>query len=150
MSNKQRWEFFKDSDTSFGVFYPEHYTLAAFRDRDSADSAAKAAIEAGFDIEDVRAVDGQFLADTLESQRNAGFFDRLKAEIADAVGTETSYIELDQEYAERGAAFVFIYSPEDGDRERVEKVLRASGAIYARTYRPLVIESLIDEPPSEY
>ncbi len=149
MSNHQRWDFFKDSDTSFGVFYPENYTLAAFPDRESADLAVKHATKAGFDSEDVRAVEGSFLAECLESQRDAGFFDRMKASLADAVGTETAYIELDQEYAARGSAFVFIYSPEDSDRDKVEDILRDCDAIYARSYRSLAIERLIEEPPFE-
>jgi len=38
---EQRWEFFKDSDRSFGVFYPLHYIVAAFETPERAEEVGK-------------------------------------------------------------------------------------------------------------
>jgi hypothetical protein len=146
MSENKRWDFFKESDTSYGVFYPEHYTVAAFADRPAADAAAEAARAAGFAAEDVRAVDGQFVVNELETDHDKSFLDKVKSRIADVVGTEARFIELDVEHARRGAAFVFIYTPEEEDGEKVEALLRSRDALYARRYLPLAIERLIEPP----
>lgn len=146
MSDNKRWDFFKEGDTSYGVFYPEHYTVAAFADRQGADSAAEAARTAGFAAEDVRAVDGQFMVNELETDHDKSWMDKVKTRIADAVGTETRFIELDVEHARRGAAFLFIYTPDDTDGEKAEALLRSSNALYARRYLPMAIERLIEPP----
>lgn len=146
MSDNQRWDFFKEGDTSYGVFYPEHYTVAAFKDRLSANTAADAAVSAGFSSDDVRAVDGDFMANQLESQKDASFLDRAKAKVAEMAGTETKFIDLDLEHARRGASFLFIYTPEEEDGPKVEKLLRDKDALYARRYLPMAIERLIEPP----
>lgn len=146
MSENKRWDFFKESDTSYGVFYPEHYTVAAFADRRGADAAADAARSAGFAAQDVRAVDGQFMVNELETDHDKSWLDKVKTRIADAVGTETRFIELDAEHARRGAAFLFIYTPDEADGEKVEAILRSGDALYARRYLPLAIERLIEPP----
>ncbi|MGY6519093.1 MAG: hypothetical protein ACXIUZ_10295 [Lysobacteraceae bacterium] len=146
MSENKRWDFFKDGDTAYGVFYPEHYTVAAFPDVEAARAAGEAAIAAGYAAEDVRAVDGAFMAGKLESQSEASLLDRVKAKIAQAVGTEVAFIELDRQHARRGAGFLFVYTPEEADGDRVEALLRSRDALYARRYLPLAIERLIEPP----
>lgn len=146
MSDNQRWDFFKEGDTSYGVFYPEHYTVAGFKDRAAADAAVEAAVSAGFAAEDVRAVDGDFMANQLESQKDASVMDRAKAKIAEMMGTETKFIDLDLEHARRGASFVFVYTPEEEDGPKVEALLRQQDALYARRYLPMAIERLIEPP----
>lgn len=144
MSESKRWDFFKEGDTAFGLFYPEHYTLAAFPDRAAADRAVEDALAGGFDAEDVRAVDGRFLVESLESQRKAGLLDALLAKLSEIVGTEAAFIDLDQEHAEAGAAFVFFYTPETEQLERIKPLLDKHRALYARRYLPLAIERLVE------
>lgn len=146
MSENTRWDFFKEGDTSYGVFYPEHYTVAAFEDLAGAEAAAQAAIAAGYAAEDVRAVEGQFMAQQLEADRDDGWWASVKKKIADAVGTEVRFIELDKEHAYRGAAFLFVYTPEDEDGPKIEALLRSRDALYARRYLPMAIERLIEPP----
>lgn len=146
MSENKRWDFFKEGDTSYGVFYPEHYTVAAFADRQGADAAADAARAAGYAAEDVRAVDGQFMVNELENDHDKSLLDKVKTRIADAVGTETRFIELDLEHAKRGAAFLFVYTPDEADSDKMETLLRGKDALYARRYLPLAIERLIEPP----
>jgi membrane protease YdiL (CAAX protease family) len=56
------WEFFKEQDTSFGVFYPLHYVVAAFDTPERAEEVRKAFIDAGFADDDVASATGGFAA----------------------------------------------------------------------------------------
>lgn len=140
-----RWSFFKHSDESFGMFYPRDYILAAFVDDAAARKAEQALRDAGFAPDDVRAADGRFVAESLENPADAGWFDRMKAAVADALGTETVYVDDDVAHARRGGAFVFVHAPEDDDARRATDVLRACNALYARRYLAVAIERLIDD-----
>lgn len=143
MSN-DRWDFFKDGDTSFGLFYPRHYTLAGYDSRGQAERGAAALRQAGFADDDVRVVGGSFLADRLASQDDAGMLDRIKASVAEFIGTETYFIDQDLELAQRGGAFVFVYTPEDADGERVKSALADPRPVHARRYLAMAIERLVD------
>lgn len=139
-----RWSFFKDGDSSFGMFYPKHYTLAGFDGAAAAETAAQALRDAGFAAEDVRVVDGRFLVEELESQSDADWLERLKASIAEFIGTETYFIDQDIALAQRGGAFVFVYTPDETTGHRAESVLRDHNPVYARRYLAMAIERLIE------
>lgn len=153
-NDNSRWSWFKDGDSSFGMFYPKHYTLAGFADMAAAEAAAQALVAAGFAAGDVRTVSGRFLVEELESQEDAGLFDRIKAAIAEFIGTETYFIDQDVELARKGGAFVFVYTPEESDGQRAEAVLRRHPTVHARRYLGMAIERVIeprvhDAPPRE-
>lgn len=144
MSN-DRWDFFKDGDTSFGLFYPRHYTLAGYPDAARAEAGADALRRAGFPTDDVRVVSGTFLTDRLTSQDGASMLDRVKASVAEFIGTETYFIDQDVELAERGGAFVFVYTPEEEDGARVTAALAGHRPAHARRYLAMAIERLVDQ-----
>ena len=153
-ASNTRWSWFKDGDSSFGMFYPRHYTLAGFAGMDAADAAARELVAAGFAAGDVRSVSGRFLVEELESQEDAGLFDRIKASIAEFIGTETYFIDQDVELARKGGAFVVVYTPEESDGQRREAVLRRQRTVLARRYLAMAIERVIeprvhDAPPRE-
>lgn len=141
---QERWDFFKDGDTSFGLFYPRHYTLAGYGDRAQAEQGAEALGKAGFAADDVRVVSGNFLTDRLTNQDGASMVDKIKASVAEFIGTETYFIDQDIELAQRGGAFVFAYTPEEGDGERVKNALAEHPPVHARRYLGLAIERLVD------
>jgi hypothetical protein len=143
MSN-DRWDFFKDGDTSFGLFYPRHYTLAGYETRDQAERGAGALRQAGFAADDVRVVDGRFLIDRLTSQDGASLLDRVKASVAGFIGTETYFIDQDIALAGRGGAFVFVYTPAEEDGERVKAALSEPRPEHARRYLAMAIDRLVD------
>jgi hypothetical protein len=147
MSN-ERWSFFKDGDTSFGLFYPKHYSLAGYADREQAEAGAAALRRAGFADADVRVVSGSFLTDRLTNQDGAGMLDRIKASIADFIGTETYFIDQDIALAERGGAFVFVYTPDEEDGDRVKQALVDHRPAHARRYLDLAIDRLVDPDAS--
>lgn len=140
----QRWSFFKDGDTSFGMFYPRHYTLAGFAAPEAAERAAEALRAAGFSGDDVRVVSGDFLIRELESQDHPGWLERIKARISEFIGTETYFIDQDIDLAKNGGAFVFVYTPNDPDEDKAETVLRQEQPKFARRYLDMAIERIIE------
>lgn len=139
----KRWDFFKEADSSFGLFYPRHYIVAGFESLSAAEAAEAALRESGIAHEDVRAADGSFVVDHVESQKDASFLDRIKEGIARTLGTEAGYIDDDMKLAKRGGAFVFIYAPDNAIAESVHEQLKRLHPIFARRYLPMAIERLI-------
>jgi hypothetical protein len=140
---KTHWDFFKESDTSFGMFYPRHYIVAGFDNLDHAEAAEQALVEHGIAPDDVRAASGSFVVNRLESTDDAGLIERFKMHLAKSIGTESGYIDDDIKLARRGGAFLFAHAPTDEDCQRIMTVLRRHHPIFARRYLPLAIERLI-------
>ncbi len=131
---RNHWDFFKESDTSMGVFYPLHYVLAAFESDVRAREVRERFVAGGFAGDDVAAVDGPFLADTLESLEGSGAIERAQQAIVRFVGTELGYIEDDRKTAVRGAGFLFAYTPDADSTQRAIDLLKRAHPIYARRY----------------
>ena len=140
---KSHWDFFKESDHSFGLFYPRHYILAGFDCIERALDAERELLAQGFAEDEVRSATGSFVVDQLESTQDAGFLDRLKMQISRAVGTEAGYIDDDLKLARQGGAFLFVYAPTDQDCSRAMAALEPQRPVFARRYLPMAIERLI-------
>lgn len=131
---RQHWDFFKTSDTSMGVFYPLHYVLAAFENEARAKEIRTRFLEAGFADDDVAAVDGPFVVNTLESLEGSGLIEQAQQSVVRFVGTELGYIEDDRKTADRGAGFLFAYTPDQETTDRAIELLKFAHPIYARRY----------------
>ncbi|MBN8741545.1 MAG: hypothetical protein BGP24_19400 [Lysobacterales bacterium 69-70] len=140
---KTHWEFFKESDHSFGMFYPRHYILAGFDSYAQARRAEEELRRQGFTDGEVRSATGEFVVNELESADGANFVDRAKAWVARFVGTEAGYIDDDLELARNGGAFLFIYAPTDPDCRRAMAALEPQRPVFARRYLSMAIERLI-------
>ncbi len=136
----KHWDFFKESDHSWGVFYPRNYIVAGYGSLDRAQEVRHALIGAGFADDDVAAASGEFVIGQLESAKGSGWFDRIRQEVASAVGTEIGYLEDDLKHARQGGAFLFAYVPTDADVLRARSVIDASNPVLARRYLALGIE----------
>jgi hypothetical protein len=145
----KHWEFFKESDRSWGVFYPRNYIVAGYGSLDRAEQVRDALRAAGFDDDEVAAASGEFVANELETDRDPGWLDRMRQEIASAVGTELGYVEDDLRHARQGGAFLFVYAPDDEAVLRARAVIDASQPVHARRYLPLGIERYTYPPQSE-
>lgn len=145
----QRWSFFKESDASWGMFYPKNYLVAGYGSRERADEVRQSLLGAGFAEDDVATASGAFVVEQLEHDPEPGFIDRMKQEIARAVGTEQGYIEDDLKHAREGGAFLFVYVPTDESVQRARAIVDASGPVLARRYMSLGIERYTYPPQSE-
>lgn len=145
----EHWNFLKESDQSFGVFYPLHYTMAAFNSIEHAEQARTRCLDNGFDEDNVAAVSGPFVIEHLESEDGKPWFDRLRAGIAEVIGTETGFLDDDVQLAQRGGAFLFVYTPERDQIEHVHKLIQRMHPVFARRYHHAGIESIRYPPQSE-
>lgn len=145
----KHWSFFKESDHSWGVFYPRNYIVAGYGSLERAEEVRHGLLGAGFAADDVAAVSGAFVVNELESTREAGWLDRVKQEISSAVGTELGYVEDDLKHARQGGAFLFAYAPQDEAVVRARAVIDASQPVHARRYLTLGIERYAYPPQSE-
>ena len=130
----KRWDFFKESDSSFGVFYPTHYVVAGFDTLQHAEQAEEALRDAGFAEDEVRAAESHFVVNQVESQQDASWLDDIKAQIARIIGTETSYIDEDLALARRGGAFLFAHAPDHETMQQIASELKKQHPVYARHY----------------
>ena len=131
---REHWDFFKESDTSMGVFYPLHYVLAAFDNDVRANEIRQRFVEAGFADDDVAVVAGPFLVDRLESIEGSNFIEKAGQSLVRAVGTEFGYIEDDRKTAARGGCFLFAYTPDQQSTDSAIELLKFAHPIYARRY----------------
>lgn len=145
---RHRWDFFKESDSSFGLFYPLHYVVAGFDTLERAHDAELAFLAAGFAEEDVAIASGPYMINHVESQAGASWLDHIKATVADFIGTEAGYIEDDLKLARRGGAFMFVYSPDHDTRNEVHAMLKRLHPIFARRYQGAGVERLVYPPQS--
>lgn len=143
---EQRWAFFKDKDHSFGVFYPLHYIVAAFDTPERAEDVRRIFSDAGFDDSDVASATGPFVTQKLESMKGATWLEKFKIGFASFLGTELGYIDDDKKLAERGAGFLFIYTPDDDSIHKAEALLIRTHPLSARRYDHAGIRRLIYPP----
>jgi hypothetical protein len=143
---EQRWEFFKDKDRSFGVFYPLHYVVAAFDTPERAEEVHKQFVDSGFRGDDVASATGSFVTKQLESMKGATWIERFKIGFASFLGTELGYIEDDRKLAERGAGFLFVYTPDDASIEKAEAILQRAHPLTARRYDHAGVRRLVYPP----
>lgn len=137
------WEFFKEQDSSFGVFYPLHYVVAAFDTPERAEEVRKTFIDAGFADDDVASATGGFVTSKLESMSGATWIERFKIGFASFLGTELGYIEDDHKLAQRGCGFLFIYTPDETSTKNAEALLIRAHPLSARRYDHAGIRRLI-------
>lgn len=144
----RHWAFFRQSDTSFGTFYPRHYIVAGYPSFDAAQAAEDAFTSSGTSAKDVRAATGDFVVNQLEAHQEANWLQRAEAHLAAFAGTEAGFLQTDAELARRGGAFLFVYAPDDDRVEQARTVFALHRPDYARRYLQVAIERLIDPLPS--
>ena len=144
--SQHRWEFFKEQDTSFGVFYPLHYVVAAFDTPERAEEVRAAFTTAGFADDDVASATGGFVTSKLESMTGATWIERFKIGFASFLGTELGYIDDDHKLAQRGCGFLFIYTPDEESIKNAEALLIRAHPLSARRYDHAGIRRLVYPP----
>lgn len=146
---EQQWDFFKQGETSLGIFYPLHYIVAGYFNLDDARAAENGFRDAGVTVEDVRTVDGEFVAAQLEARSDdRNWAEKLTNDLAAFIGTENQFIADDQAHARKGGAFLFVYAPDDDDLARARTVFSRHPALFARRYLRIAIETIIENDAS--
>ena len=132
--------FFKESDTQLGVFYPNHYLIAALWNLETAQRAAKKLRLIGFAEDEAIAVGGQ---DFIElAKEEAGVANFLMQALSRFLATEQMYRDNDLYLARHGAAFVAVYCPTEKTKQHAWEALQSEVPLAARYYANDGIEHL--------
>jgi hypothetical protein len=136
-------EVLKGKDTSFGIFYPTGYIVAALGSYEAAQRGKRTLLAAGYTEDEVEAVPSDYvIAEIEKGTKEAGLLTRVKQAISDAIGTEASYWDDDLKLAKEGAGFLFIYCPTSREAERVQRMLKSENPKNMRRYARAAIEQL--------
>jgi hypothetical protein len=139
-------KFFKDADTQFGVFYPNHYLLAIFANLTDAERVKGELHRIGRGDKDVISASGEEVVHFAEDHvRKDGLWGALMTQLSRIFGTEALYAQRDLAAAKTGAAFVAVYCPTEKVKADVWKLIEPSSPLVARYYHFAGIEHLAGE-----
>ena len=133
-------EFFKETHTALGVFYPLHCLVAAFPDLPAAQLVVRKLGDAGFAGDDVIAIEG---TDFIEHEKEeTGLGNILMQEISRDFGGEQISTDNNLELARRGAAFVVVHCPTDKTKKKAWDVIQPSAPLAAHYYSRVSVDHL--------
>jgi hypothetical protein len=140
----RHWAFFKQSDLSFGTFYPRHYIVAGYDSLEAAHEAEYAFSTSGVATHDVRAATGDFVVNQLEAYRGMNWLQRALSHVTRFAGTESGFLDDDAELAQRGGAFLFLFAPGDSEVDHARVIFANHPPVYARRYLGVAIERIVE------
>ena len=136
--------FFKESVSSLGVFYPKHYIIATFSSFDKTKQAEQALRKAGFAEDEVLAVRGSEILQFFEESRaHATLWAGVTTMLSRAFGTEQIFADDDVRSARHGAGFLAIHSSEEACTRHIKTLLAPFGPRAMHWYETGGIQSLI-------
>jgi hypothetical protein len=136
--------FFKESDESFGVFYPNHYIMATFRSFGAARKANQALRNAGFAEDEVLAVTGPELLEFLkEFRQDTGVWGEVMTEISRFFDTEARKVDDDVHKAEEYCGFLAAHAPTDTEKAKIVELVKPLAPSAMRWYLPTGIDNLV-------
>jgi hypothetical protein len=124
--------FFKESDTKLGVFYPEHYLIVVFRDLDTARRSVTKLRQAGFDEDEVIAVEGREIIELAKEETGPGHL--IMQSLSRFIGTEQMSHDSDMKLARLGAAFLAVHCVTEQEKQEAWAALEPEAPIAARYY----------------
>lgn len=140
----QSTTLFKGSETSFGVFYPKKYIIATFPSLQNAISARYILRNAGFHLDDVRAVSGdEMLSFFHELHVRTRLLGDLMTEFSRLIGTEAVFFDRDVWEARHGAGFLIVPCVTELDADRIRKLLTPLHPSAMQWYRMGAVWSLV-------
>jgi len=136
--------FFKDSESSLGVFYPKHYIIATFETFASTSEAALQLRKAGFHENDVLAIPGSEILDFfVEFRSHAGLWTGVMTVLSRSFGTEQVFMDNDIANARTGAGFLAVRSMEESDSAKIRALLVPFQPIAMHWYREYGVECMV-------
>ncbi len=134
---------FKDSASSFGMFYPKNYVLAVFANEATARKAGDGARAAGFSDDDVIVASGaELVAREQDVAEEQGMFAKIGEQLSKLYTDESAASQALVKLAAGGAGFVFVHAPEDEETTTAATVLREFRPSVMRKYGTLAIAEL--------
>ena len=125
-------DFFKETHTAFGIFYPLHCLIAVFPSLDAAQQVSKKLRYAGFAEEDVVAAEGSDFVELEKEETVLGNF--VMQELSRFIGGEQISTDHNLEFAHRGAAFVVVHCPTEKTKKEAWDGMKPSAPVAAHYY----------------
>ncbi len=141
-------QFFKETHTTLGVFYPLHCLIAAFPNLDAAKNVVRKLREAGFAEDEVIAVEGSELLE-LEKE-DTGLVTLVMRRQSRDLGAEQISTDHNLDFARRGAAFVLAHCPSEGTKDKAWDVIREAEPLNAHYYTRMSIYHLACDQPTQH
>lgn len=117
--------FFKESDSSLGVFYPKHYIIATFHHYSAAKGAFQELRDAGFAEDEAMLATGVEVLEFFKHfSEDAGLWGIVMRPLSRFIGTEAANADLNVEQAKEGAGFIAIHSPTEEDAFRIMAMMK--------------------------
>jgi hypothetical protein len=132
--------FFKGSDTKLGVFYPEHYLVAVFRNPRTAAHAVKKLWDAGFERSDAIATDGRAVIELEKEETGLAAF--VMQAMSRFFSTEQLFTDHDLKHARHGAGFLAVHCPTEDLKQTAWDLVKTLDPLDARYYGAVGIEHL--------
>jgi hypothetical protein len=139
--------FFKDSDTTLGVFYPNHYLIAVFRDLPAAEHALRKLRMAGFAEDEIISAGGHEIVELAAQETGLGGF--LMQAVSRFFATEQLFTDRDLDHARHGAGFLAVHCPVENTKKDAWSVLESEAPLDARYYGTGGIEHLAGDLKTE-
>jgi hypothetical protein len=124
--------FFKETHTALGIFYPLHCLIAVFANLPAARRVRGNLLQAGFAEEEVIAIEGSEFVELEKEETGLGHF--LMQELSRFLATEQISTDHNLEFARDGAAFVVAHCPTERAKQEAWDVIRPSTPLTAHYY----------------
>jgi hypothetical protein len=120
--------FFKESESTLGVFYPKHYIIATFPTFAATEEAAQALRRTGFPEDEVIAIPGsEILKYFIEFRSDSGLWAGVMTMLSRAFGTEQAFADADADFAREGAGFLAIHCPDEVQAKKIQSLVEPFG-----------------------
>lgn len=125
--------FFKESESTLGVFHPKNYIIATFPAYSGASSAYQSLRNVGIAEDEVMLCTGKEMLEYFRNFReDTGLWGDLMRPLSRFIGTEVNNADLNIEQAQEGSGFLAIHCPTE------EEALRDAALI--KPYNPSSVD----------
>jgi hypothetical protein len=139
-------EFFRESHTVLGVFYPLHYLVAVFPNIEKARHVVRDLVFTGFPADQAAAFDGR---DFLEMERDeAHVWNAFTKAFSRTIDGEQVATDEMVDRAAHGAAFVMVHCPDEETKSRVWDLVEKADPVEALYYTRLGIDHIKSAAPA--
>lgn len=125
-------DFFKETHTALGVFYPLHCLVAGFPSLDAAREVARNLENKGFGKDNTITVAGAELVELEKEETGLGSY--LMQKLSRFIGGEQISTDHNLEFADRGAGFVVVHCRSEKEKEEAWNVMRPFKPLIAHYY----------------
>ena len=136
--------FFGESDSALGVFYPTGCIIAVFPTFATAEAAGQALRRIGLGSDDFLALRGaEVLEFFKEFRAHSGLWAGVMAMLSRAFGTEQVFADFDVRCARAGEGFLAIHSPDETQTKHIQELLTQYQPDAMHYYRSGGVENLV-------